>query len=51
MATIRMTARGEYCVLVDEPHPTAEGVFATLKNAIAFCQTKGLKFCFGWLDN
>lgn len=50
MATIRMTARGEYCVLVDEPHPTAEGVFATLKNAIAFCQTQGLKFCFGWLD-
>jgi len=50
MATIIITARGEYGVFIDDPKPIAEGVFSTLKNAIAFCRINGWSFCFGWID-
>lgn len=51
MATIRITARGKYVVLVDEPHPDMIGkLFDTFQQAASYCGYKHLPFICGWLD-
>lgn len=47
-ATIRITAKGLYCVLVDEPHPTALGTFLSFTDAASYCGYHGLSFTTGW---